>query len=499
MVSAFSPASRLPGEVPHCHLLFLARSRAATHSPRVAEELDNDPKTELLRALEASDCSALLAAAEDVHYADLAHLYENLDDEKRDLLLKTIGPELATDVVAELPYPLIEGALNHFKPAQLRVLLGNLSDDDRVDVFQVVSEEAQVRFFSLLGPRDKELTRNLLKYEEDTAGGRMTTHVGRITADMTVKQAITVLRRDREDAETLARIFVVDAQGRLVGKVRLRDLAFSTWDTPIHDIMEEADETILASADQEEAARTLSKYDLIVLPVVDEFHHLLGVLTYDDALEILQEESTEDIEKLSGIGGEQSEVSYLNTSVASQYQRRVTWLVGLAFLSVVSGYVMFRFSDVLKQAEIITIFLPMVVAAGGNSGGQAATMVIRAMALGEISTGNALRIAWKEGRTGMMLGLTLGITMAIFISFILPHIQRGTGADFDFLHLAFAVSAALVVQVLSATVLGALLPIGARAIKLDPAVVSAPSLASTVDISGMMIYFTTVGAILHLH
>ena len=455
--------------------------------------------SELLRALDAADCSALLAAAEDIHYADLANLYENLDDEKRDLLLKTIGPELATDLVAELPYPLIEGALDHFKPAQLRVLLGNLSDDDRVDVFQVVSKEAQVRFFSLLGPRDKELTRNLLKYEEDTAGGRMTTHVGRITADMTVKQAITVLRRDRDDAETLARIFVVDEQGRLVGKVRLRDLAFSTWDTPVHDILEAADEYVLASADQEEAARTLSKYDLIVLPVVDEFHHLLGVITYDDALEILQEESTEDIEKLSGIGGEQSDVSYLNTSVALQFRRRVSWLVGLAFVSIGSGYVMYRFSEVLEKAFVLALFLPMVVAAGGNSGGQAATMVIRAMALGEISTGNALRIAWKEARTGVLLGLTLGVTMAAFISFILPHMQQVTGADFDFLHLAFAVSAALTVQVLSATVLGALLPIAARSINLDPAVVSAPSLASTVDVSGMVIYFTIVGAVLRLH
>jgi magnesium transporter len=465
----------------------------------VADELEENPMSELLRALDAADCSALLAAAEDIHYADLANLYENLDDEKRDLLLKTIGPELATDLVAELPYPLIEGALDHFKPAQLRVLLGNLSDDDRVDVFQVVSKEAQVRFFSLLGPRDKELTRNLLKYEEDTAGGRMTTHVGRITADMTVKQAITVLRRDRDDAETLARIFVVDEQGRLVGKVRLRDLAFSTWDTPVHDIMEAADEYVLASADQEEAARTLSKYDLIVLPVVDEFHHLLGVITYDDALEILQEESTEDIEKLSGIGGEQSDVSYLNTSVALQFRRRVSWLVGLAFVSIGSGYVMYRFSEVLEKAFVLALFLPMVVAAGGNSGGQAATMVIRAMALGEISTGNAMRIAWKEARTGVLLGLTLGVTMAAFISLILPHMQQGTGADFDFLHLAFAVSAALTVQVLSATVLGALLPIAARSINLDPAVVSAPSLASTVDVSGMMIYFTIVGAVLRLH
>lgn len=483
----------------HCFPVFLADSLPSTHALLVGDEDTKDPKSELIRAIDAGDASALLAAAEDVHYADLAALYEDLDDEKRDLLLKTIGPELATDVVAELPYPLIEGALNHFKPAQLRVLLGNLSDDDRVDVFQVVSEEAQVRFFSLLGPRDKELTKNLLKYEEDTAGGRMTTQVGRITADMTVKQAITVLRRDREDAETLARIFVVDEQGRLVGKVRLRDLAFSTWDTPVYDIMEEADEFILASADQEDAARILSRYDLIVLPVVDEFHHLLGVLTYDDALEILQEESTEDIEKLSGIGGEQSDVSYLNTSVVMQYKRRVAWLIGLAFVSIASGYVMFRFNDLLGEVRLLSLFLPMVVAAGGNSGGQAATMVIRAMALGEISTGNALRVAWKETRTGFFLGCSLAVSIGLFIFFVLPQLHGGTEGGFSFLHLAIAVSLALLAQVLSATVLGALLPISARAIKLDPAVVSAPSLASTVDISGMLIYFTTVGAVLHLH
>jgi magnesium transporter len=464
----------------------------------VADEQDENPIDELMRALAASDATALLACAEDIHYADLAALYENLDDAERDFFLKTIGPEIATDVIAEIPYPLIEEALDHFKPAQLRVLLGNLSDDDRVDVFQVVSEEAQVRFFSLLGPRDKELTKNLLKYEEDTAGGRMTTHIGRITADMTVKQAITVLKRDREDAETLARIFVVDAQGRLVGKIRLRDLAFSTWDTPIRDIMEEAGEFILASADQEEAALTLSKYDLIVLPVVDEFHHLLGVLTYDDAMEILQEESTEDIEKLAAIAGGQSEVTYLNTGVYEHLRRRVLWLVLLAFVSMLSGYVLFRFESVLEQAFVLTMFLPMVVAAGGNAGGQAATMVIRAMALGEITPGSALRIAGKEASTGLMLGLSLGISIALFITFVLPLLHTGIGVPFHFSQLALAVSTAITLQVLSSTVLGAMLPITARGLRLDPAVVSAPSLASIVDVTGMFIYFVTASVILDI-
>lgn len=456
------------------------------------------PVDELLRALESGDAGTVVAAAENIHYADLAALYENLDDEQRERLLSVIGPEMATDVIAELPDPLVEEALGHFKPAQLRVLLGNLSDDDRVDVFQVVSEENQRRFFALLGPQDKELTRNLLKYEEDTAGGRMTTHVGRITADMTVKQALAVLRRDREDTETLARIFVVDAEGRLVGRVRLRNLAFNTWDTPVRSIMEEASEFILATADQEDAARTLSKYDLIVLPVVDEFHHLLGVITYDDALEILQEESTEDIEKLAAISGEQSDVAYLNTSAAEQFRRRVIWLVGLAFVSIGSGYVMFRFSGILQQAFVLALFLPMVVAAGGNSGGQAATMVIRAMALGEIGAGNALRVALKEAQTGLYLGLSLGLAMAAFISVILPHLAVETGAGFGFIRLAVAVAVASTVQVLSATTLGALLPLFARAIKLDPAVVSSPSLASTVDVSGMLIYFTVAGTLLRL-
>jgi magnesium transporter len=462
---------------------------------RVADEIETEPADDLIRAIEAGDGSGLLHAAGQLHYADLAHLYENLNDDQRDFLMKTIGPELATDVIAELPHTLVEDALHHFKPAQLRFLLSNLSDDDRVDVFQVVSEEAQRRFFSLLGPDDKELTRNLLKYNEDTAGGRMTTHIGRITADMTVKQAVAVLRRELEDTETLARIFVVDEEGRLVGKVRLRDLAFNTWDTPVHDIMQEADERILATADQEEAARMLSKYDLIVLPVVDEFDHLLGVLTYDDALEIMQEESTEDLEKLAGIGGEQSELSYLNTTVVSHFRRRVIWLIGLAFVSIISGYVMFRFSTILSNAFVLSLFLPMVVAAGGNSGGQAATMVIRAMSLGEIAPGAALRIASKEIRTGLLLGLSLGLCMAVFIIFLLPRFNHEP-PSFGFLRLALSVAVALTTQVLSATILGALLPLGARAIKLDPAVVSAPSLASIVDVSGMVIYFTTAGAIL---
>ncbi|WP_193213846.1 magnesium transporter [Luteolibacter marinus] len=457
------------------------------------------PVEDLLRAVDAEDRSAIRALAEEIHYADLAHAYQEIEADQREQFLKTIGPAEAADMIVELPDTMIEEALDAFSPSELKVLFRELSDDDRVDVLQDVGDEARLRFLGLLGPEDEELTRSLLKYEHDTAGGRMTTKTGRVFANQTVKQAIEMLRRSQESTETLSRIFVVDAKGRLIGKLRFRDLAFNTWDTPIRDIMREiGPERVLASADQEEAANMLLKYDLIALPVIDEFEHLLGIITHDDAMEILQEESTEDIEKIAGIGGDQSEETYLNTSILTQFRKRAGWLTGLAFVSIISGYVMMRFGTVLSQVFLLSLFLPMVVAAGGNTGGQASTMVIRAMSLGEIEPGQALRVSWKELRTGFFLGLLLGTCMAVFTLFILPAFQIKLPEGMTLPKMALTVAVALTSQVTSATFLGSLLPLGARAVKLDPAVVSAPAIAAIVDVSGMVIYFTVARAILGL-
>ena len=458
------------------------------------------PTDELVRALEAGDQSAIRAIAEDLHYADLAHIYQEVDEELHELFLKTIGPNLAADMIVELPDSMIEEALDAFSPSELKVLFRELSDDDRVDILQDVPDEARLRYLGLMGPEDGELTRSLLRYDYDTAGGRMTTSFGRLFASMTVKQAIDMLRRDQENTETLSRIFVVDAKGHLIGRIRLRDLAFNTWDTPIRDIMSEVpvEQRILATADQEEAANLLLKYDLIVLPVVDEFDHLLGIITHDDAMEILQEENTEDFERFGGIAGEQDEATYLNTTTLNHFRRRSGWLVGLAFVSLVSGYVMMRFGNVLSEVFVLSLFLPMVVAAGGNSGGQATTMVIRAMSLNELVPGTSGRVAWKELRTGLLLGTLLGLCMMGFAAFILPAFKPVLPNGVGYLHLGFAVAVALTAQVTSATFLGSLLPFGARAVKLDPAVVSAPAIAAMVDVSGMVIYFTVARSILGL-
>ena len=448
-------------------------------------------------AIQNRDAEAFRTSAEGLHYADLASVFQNLDnDEARGFFTQHISLDSFPNILAELPDALIEETLERFDQSAQREILGKLVDDDRTDILQDVSTEARKRYLAMLKPEQQETTRSLMRYEEDTAGGRMTTHAARIRLGATVKEALEVLREYKDSAESLARIYVVDEDGRLRGKIRLRELAFNSWDTLVEDIMDQADLFILASTDQEEAAQMFTKYDMTLLPVVDEYDHLLGVITHDDVLEIIEEESTEDIEKMSGIAGEQSEQTYLNTSVATHFKRRFPWLLVLALLAISSGYVMLRFEHMLSSIYLLALYLPMVVAAGGNTGGQAATMVIRAMSLGELEAGSTTKVITKELFLGIFLGATLGCCIALITLFVLPIFNPPLPENIAISTFALAVSVALGAQITTSTLSGALLPLGARAIKLDPAVVAAPAITTLVDISGMVIYFTAAQAIL---
>jgi len=450
-------------------------------------------------AIKNQDVKNFKIAAKELHYADLASVYEDLNDEDRSFFTTHIDLSIFPNILAELPDTLIEETLERFNVKEQQKILEQLIDDDRADILQDVSSEARQRYLALLRPEEMEATRSLMRYDEHSAGGRMTTNVARITSGMTVKEVLDILREDQESTESLARIYVVDKEGRLIGKVRLRHLAFSSWDTPIDDLVQEVDMTILASADQEEAAQLFSKYDMTILPVVDEYGRLLGIITHDDILEILEQESTEDIEKMSGIVGDPSEETYLNTSVRTHFKRRSPWLISLALISIFSGYIMFRFQNVLSSIFLLALYLPMVIAAGGNSGGQAATMVIRAMTLGELEAGSTIKVVFKELRLGILLGLFMGTCIAGITLFILPAFIHPEFPDHITLPLfALSVSTALAIQVSFSTMAGALLPIGARIIKLDPAVVASPGITTLVDILGMATYFTVARTVLSL-
>lgn len=447
-------------------------------------------------ALRQRDKEKVRRNCKNLHPADLALLFEDADPEGRAFLVDLLGVRTLAKVLPELPNTLVEDTLDSFSPPDQGRILDSLHDDDRVDILQDVSEVKRRGYLRLLDEETRADTRTLLRYGEETAGGHMTTQMGKILIGMTVKEAIDHLRSDLESTSTLARIFVVDEDDHLVGKIRLRDLAFNSWDVTIREIVQQVDHSILATADQEEAAQMVSRYDMLVLPVTDEANRLLGVITADDAFEILEAESTEDIEKGAGISGEQSEQTYLNTSIASHFRRRCGWLVILAFLAILSGFVMMRFEKTLTEVYLLSLFLPMVVAAGGNTGGQASTMVIRAMALGELAPADTLRVASKEMRLGLLLGTLLALVIGLFAVFAPPALQFTLPGPVTFSQFGLTVALALGAQVATSTLIGALLPIGARAIRMDPAVIAAPAITTIVDVSGMVIYFTVARSIL---
>ncbi|MCH2331320.1 MAG: magnesium transporter, partial [Roseibacillus sp.] len=235
---------------------------------------------DLRRAVTARDGSAFLSASEKIHYADLAAIYEELSRKSQAWFVRTLSSESFSEVIAEIPDPLVEEALDYLKPSQQRQVLEELPDDDRVDVLQDVEDERKrEKLIGLLGAHEeRELTRTLLEYPEDTAGGRMTTQIGNVSVSMTVKEALDHLRPDLEDTETLSSIFVHDQNNQLAGKLRLRDLTFNAWQTPVGAIMQPIEHTVLDDTDQEEASIAVLKYDMYALPVVDEETHLLGVI-----------------------------------------------------------------------------------------------------------------------------------------------------------------------------------------------------------------------------
>ncbi len=465
----------------------------------MAEDTTEKEFGALTKALSEKDAAEFKNLAQNMHYADLADFYEELAEDSRALFAEFVGVKLFAEVVPDIPDTLVEGAIEHFSPEDQGELLDELTDDDLADALQDVSEGAKERYLTLLDPEDKKIMDALLLYGEETAGGRMTTRYGRVHKDMSVKEALEALRKIEEETRSLSRIFVIDDEGCLLGKIKLRSLAFSTWDTSITELMTPVQHDVLASVDQEEAMQMFVKYDMFTLPVVDEYKRLLGVITHDDAMEILEQESTEDIEKMAGVSGEQSEETYLNTTIAQHFKRRFPWLFILALLAILSGYVMLKYDDLMQGAYVLALYLPMIVAAGGNTGGQAATMVIRAMALGELDQGASARVAWKEARLGLILGSLLGTCIGCLTFFLIPALPESfaklpVGLPVGMFALIAAISLAL--QITTSTLTGAMLPILARKVKIDPAVVASPAITTIVDVSGLVIYFTVASLLL---
>lgn len=458
---------------------------------QIASTMSNNPlptsKEDITAAIESSASDRIVAVFREAHPADIADCLEQVDNDERAAVLDKLPQELFHELVEFLPTPDVEKHLDTLTADQQSAVLDSMADDELVDLLQDLPDEDRPDYLTMLPLAKRMLLADLLKFPEHTAGGRMTTAYAKLNEHLTVGEAIEQLKEIRDDTEILSRIFVVDSHNRILGKVLLRDLTFTSRDTPLADIMDSDQIAVPAFADQEEAAQMIARYDMVALPVINEKNQLIGVITHDDAIEIIEEESTEDIEKSSGIGGDRGELSYLNTGVIQHFKRRFVWVLVLAFLAIISGYVLLKSEEIVKGYFILALYMPMVVAAGGNTGSQAATMVIRAMSLGELTPGQFARVVWKELRIGLALGCLLGGCVALQVYYLLP--SAFNPQELSLLKVGTVVGISLAAQVASSTSIGASLPLIARACRLDPAVVASPAITTLVDVTGMIIYF----------
>ena len=369
-----------------------------------------------------------------------------------------------------------------FERNQLAEIMSEMSSDDRADVFNNLTPQQQEALLPGLAHAEREDIRRLAKYAEGTAGSIMTSDYATLAPTLTAREAIDVLRREAPDKETIYRAYVLDVERRLIGAVRLRDLILSAPETRVDSLMEREPVTVNVADDREDVARKIARYDDLALPVIDGAERLVGIITHDDALDALQEEATEDFHKLGTV--EKFSGSVRNASVPTLYRKRVIWLALLVFGNLFSGAGIAYFEDTISAYVALVFFLPLLIGSSGNAGAQAATLMVRALATGDVMIKDWGHLLGRE----IIVALALGTTMALAVSLI--GIFRG-GTE-----VAVVVALTMVLVVIIGSLIGMSLPFLLHRFKLDPATASAPLVTTIADAVGVVIYFTIATLIL---
>jgi len=449
---------------------------------------------ELREMLAAGESKNLRDFCESGHPAVIAELVSALSSEEAWMVLRHADTHLRSEIFSHLDEDLqlkIVGSLPRKEVAQL---LADMSPDDRVDLFKRLPENLRESILPAMAQAEREDIRRLSSYEEGTAGAVMTSDYATLSPQLTAAEAIEHLRQVAPDSETIYYAYVVDEQRKLLGFVSLKDLIVARRDARVGDIMHRDVIFARVEDDQEDVARKIQKYDLLALPVLNGRDALVGIITHDDAIDIITQEQTEDMEKFMAIGGSHEAGVYLKTSSWVHFKNRAYWLVGLAALGFVSGIIIHSFEATLMQMMILALYMPMVADTGGNAGSQSATVVVRALALREIAPKDVFKILFKEFKIAILLAVILGVLSWGKVLFLSQGSELPAG--FSLAKVGAAIAIALGLQVVTATLIGALLPLGAAKMKWDPAVVASPALTTIVDITGLLIYFTTAKLLL---
>lgn len=444
---------------------------------------------ELLELVNAGDAAKLQEAVDAIHPAEMADFIAALDDEDIWRLLALIPQRQAAEIFSHFDLDRqVELASGANRQAMAR-MLEDLPPDDRADLVNQLDPQVAQQLLPLVARAEREDIRKLASYAEHTAGALMSSDYAALRPDMTVAQALEEIRIQAPTRETIYYLYVVDEAHRLVGFVSLKDLILARPNQLVRDVMHEEVISADVHEDQEPVARKIEKYDLLAIPVIDADRRLVGIITHDDALDVIRQEQQEDLERFMAIGGRHRVGEYLRTPAWMHFRKRAYWVVGLAALGLVSGLIIHGFEDTLTAMLILALYMPMVADTGGNTGSQSATVVVRALALGEITPRDMFRVLWKEFKISLLLAMILGALSFGKVLFLSRDSEVPVGHSLA--EIGACIALALGLQVITATLIGALLPLGAARLKLDPAVVASPALTTIVDITGLLIYFIT--------
>lgn len=415
---------------------------------------------------------------------DIATLFNELDDSKLPLLFRLLPKELAADTFVEMDDDAQTLLIHGFSDTELKEVVDELYVDDMVDLVEEMPANVVKRILLSADSETRKAINEILKYPDDSAGSIMTTEYVTLRPNMTVSDAIKRIRRTGVDKETIYISYVINNNRTLVGMLSMRTLLLSDDDDVVEDIMETNVIAVNTLDDKEEVANQFKKYDFLAIPVVDKEFRLVGIVTFDDAIDVMEDEVTEDIEMMTAITP--TDKPYLKTGVFETWYKRIPWLLLLMISSTFTQMIITSFEEALAAQVALTAFIPMLMGTGGNSGSQSSVTVIRGLSLDEIQFKDMFKVVWKETRVAILCGVTLGI--ANFAKLMI----------FDRLDvlISLVVSLTLVVTVLCAKVIGCVLPILAKKIGFDPAVMASPFITTAVDAISLLVYFGIATALL---
>lgn len=461
------------------------------------EELDkSDKKPQLRGLLETKNIEEIKEAIEDFPQAVVIEVLLEKSDMEIISFLKLLDHEVSGRIFSSF---VIDKQYELSKIIDRKIfseIFTHMYSDVRADLFQEMSKEEQIELLPYLDKKTREDVIVLSAYDPETAGGIMNTDFATILIHMTCHQALAKVRHDAPSQKMIYYIYVVNDEMEMLGIVTIKDLIMADPKDIVREIINDNFVFVDVNDDREKVAQMIEKYDLVAIPVLNKLNQLVGIVSHEEAIDIIRAEHTEDMEKFMGIVPSEDDQTYLGTSPLEHFKKRVVWLVALAAVGLISGVIIHHYQRVLEQLIILALYMPMMTATGGNTGSQAATVVIRAMALDQASEKQWLNIIFKEAQISLMLSLCVGGLVYIKIAFLTSISLLPPGMSFEF--IAFIISLAIAMQVITSAIVGAGLPILVRKLGGDPAVAASPAITTTVDITGLLIYFGIASYALNL-